>query len=62
MAEISEQAKRYLTAVYGPDWVYKAPELFSNLVEQWIWAVAAGDAELGETVMVRIETMAEQAR
>jgi len=59
---ISRQANRYFTAVYGPDWVYKAPEQFPNLVEQWIWALAAGDLDLSETVMAKLETMAAEAK
>lgn len=61
-AAVAAQANRYFTAVYGPDWVYKAPEQFPNLVEQWIWALAASDLNLAEYVMTRLETMAVEAK
>lgn len=50
-----KQAGRYLKAVYGPDAIYRAPETFSNLVEQWIWSVASDTAEFGESCMAAIE-------
>ena len=50
-----EQAARYLTAAYGPDVIYRAPETFSNLVERWIWSVASGLPDFGETCMTAIE-------
>lgn len=43
------QAFRYLNARFGPDWLYKAPETFENLVERWIWCVANGTEGLGES-------------
>jgi hypothetical protein len=49
------QAFRYLNARFGPAWVYKAPETFENLVERWIWSVANGTAELGESCIAAIE-------
>jgi hypothetical protein len=48
-------ARRYLTAVYGPDYVFAAPETFSNMLERWVWAVGAGAPELAETCMAAIE-------
>jgi hypothetical protein len=59
---VADQAQRYLTAIYGRDWRYKAPEQFPNLVEQWIWALAAYDTDLAEMVMTRLETMAAEAK
>ncbi len=43
LLEVHRQASRYFNAVHGPDWVFKAPEQWANLVERWIWALAAGD-------------------
>jgi len=59
---VAAQANRYFTAVHGRDWVYRAPEQFPNLVEQWIWALASADLDLAEQVMTRLETMAAEAK
>lgn len=60
--QIRDQASRYLQAVYGPDVVYRAPETFGNLVERWIWAVAAGAPQMAEASMADIERLAAQQR
>ena len=49
------QAFRYLSARFGPDWLYRAPESFENLVERWIWSVASGTEEFGESCIAAIE-------
>ncbi len=49
------QALRYLNARFGPDWLYRAPETFGNLVERWIWSVANGTPEFGESCISAIE-------
>lgn len=61
MTRTRDQARRYFNAVHGPDWVFKAPEQFSNLVERWIWALQSGDLDFAETIMAGIETMAAEA-
>ena len=54
--EIREQATRYLTARYGTDVWYRAPETFGNMLERWIWAVASrAEDSLGEECMKAIE-------
>lgn len=55
LATIRKQAQRYLEARYGKDYVYRAPETFENVLERWIWAVAAGTPELAEECMTQIE-------
>lgn len=54
-AMIRDHANRYLKAVYGPDYVYRAPETFGNLVERWIWAVSAGLPEMAHACIAEIE-------
>jgi hypothetical protein len=52
---IRDHASRYLRAVYGPDYIYRAPETFGNLLERWIWAVAAGVPEIAHASIADIE-------
>ena len=62
LLKVARQAGRYFTAVHGPDWIFKAPEQWANLVERWIWAVASGDVEFSEQVMGQLEAMASEAK
>jgi hypothetical protein len=55
LAEVRDHAGRYLRAVYGPDYIYRAPETFGNLLERWIWAVAAGVPEMAHASIADIE-------
>lgn len=52
---VRAQAARYMTARFGPDYVYKAPETFENVLERWIWAVGADEMGLAEQCMIEIE-------
>jgi hypothetical protein len=54
-AMIRDHARRYFKAVYGPDYLYRAPETFGNLVERWIWAVASEVPEMARTSIADIE-------
>jgi hypothetical protein len=54
-AMIRDHANRYLRAVYGPDYIYRAPETFGNMLERWIWAVAAGIPETAHASIADIE-------
>lgn len=54
-AMIRGHADRYLRARYGPDYVYRAPETFGNMLERWIWAVGAGVPELAHSSIGAIE-------
>jgi len=58
LARVRDQATRYFRAVYGDNWIYRAPEQWTNLVERWIWAVSSGDFDFAETVMANLEAMA----
>ena len=57
-AMIRDHASRYLRAVCGPDYIYRAPETFGNLLERWIWAVSAGDPEIAHACIADIERIA----
>jgi len=54
-AEIREQASRYLVARFGENYAYRAPETFGNVVERWIWALAAGSREMAGQCIAAIE-------
>lgn len=54
----TEQARRYMEAIYGDDVWFRAPETFTNLVERWIWAVASGHQEAAADTMTTIEQLA----
>lgn len=63
LAVVREQAQRYLAAMYGETWVFKAPETFGNLVERWIWAVASSaEGTLGEEAVGKIEAAVRETR
>jgi hypothetical protein len=55
VADIQQQAARYLTARFGEGYAYRAPETFGNVVERWIWALAAGSGGLAESCISSIE-------
>ncbi len=52
---IRGHAQRYFRAVYGPDYIYRAPETFGNLLERWIWAIGAGQPEMAHACIADIE-------
>jgi hypothetical protein len=56
--QVQKQAHRYLIAAYGEQYVFAAPETFNNALERWIWALAAGNGDLAEENMARIEELA----
>ena len=60
-ATIREQAKRYLVAVYGPEWLYRAPESFEG-GHRWIWAVANDQAAMAEAAMAGVEQVCAERR
>src|SRR5579859_4229656 len=62
LGDIQDQACRYFRAIYGPDYVYRAPETFGNLVERWIWAVGGDVAQMAEALMADIERLAAERR
>ena len=59
---IRDHANRYCQAIYGPDYVYRAPETFGNLVERWIWAVSAEVPEMAHACIADIERWAADRR
>lgn len=62
LGDIQAQAHRYFQAIYGPDYVYRAPETFGNLVERWIWAVGGDVPQMAEASMADIERLAAERR
>jgi hypothetical protein len=60
--KIRDQANRYMVAVYGSDYVFRAPEAFPNILIRWIWAVAADQLDFAEEQMARIEELAAAAK
>jgi hypothetical protein len=61
LAEVQDQASRYLRARYGDSVVYRAPETFGAF-ERWVWAIGAGSARLAEECMGAIEDHFTAAR
>jgi len=61
LAAIREQAGRYLAAVYGPEWLHRAPETFEG-PERWVWAVANDQGPMAETAIAGIEQACAQRR
>jgi hypothetical protein len=59
---VREQATQYLSALYGDDWVYWAPETFDNLLIRWVRYVAAGESQLAGETMNEIEGVAERLK
>ena len=58
--QLTVQITRYFRAVYGDDYVYRAPETFDNVLERWMLAVADNDLEAAERHMATIEELARR--
>lgn len=58
--QVRDHIGRYMTAVHGKDWVYRAPETFGNLVERWLLAVASGDVDFAGEQISEIERLAAE--
>ena len=62
---VQEHVGRYFRAVYGPDYVYRAPETFPSKFEQWMLAITRGTDEadkFAEKLMTEIETKLKERR
>jgi hypothetical protein len=59
---VADQIHRYFVAMYGTDYIYRAPETHGNLVEQWMRSVAVGDLAYADKVMTRIEEKVKEVR
>lgn len=62
---VQEHVGRYFRAVYGPDYVYRAPETFPSKFEQWMLAITRGTDEadkFAEKLMTEIETKIKESR
>ena len=62
MQRTKEQLHRYFIAVYGEDYVFRAPETFPNLLEQWMLAVMNGSMDFANDKMIMIEDLAAERR
>lgn len=60
--QVRAHIHRYFVAIHGPDYAYRAPETFGNLLERWMWAVAAGETDFADELMGQIERMAADQR
>lgn len=62
LKEVRDQARRYMVAMYGKDWVFRAPETFGNFIIQWVWAIASGELDFADEQMQQIEVLAAEQR
>ena len=60
IVSVKEQIDRYMKAVYGPSYGFRAPETFENLVERWMLYVAGGSIYMANSTMEIIENMAKE--
>jgi hypothetical protein len=60
--QVHAQAALYMNAVYGENWIYKAPETFDNVLVRWIWAIAQSRLDFAGDQMAIIQQMAKEAR
>jgi hypothetical protein len=62
LKQVRDQARRYMVAVYGKDWIFMAPETFGNHLIEWIWAIASDEMSFAEDQMEHIEVLAARDR
>lgn len=43
--QVRSQIHRYFVAVHGEDYIYRAPEMFRNMLERWMLGIARGGEE-----------------
>ena len=55
LEDVKAHIHRYFVAVYGADYVYRAPETFGNALERWMIAVSIGVLDFAEKQMEYIE-------
>lgn len=59
---VRTQVHQYFTALYGENYVYRAPETFTNALERWMLLLAAGDLDASASQMAEIELMIRRDR
>jgi hypothetical protein len=62
LTKIRVQADKYMTVVHGRGYCYRAPEMYSNLIERWIYCIAGGRIDAAEVVMFDIEGMVKESK
>jgi hypothetical protein len=62
LALVQTQIHGYFTALYDENYVYRAPETFTNALERWMLLVAASDFVAAGNQMSEIETMIARDR
>jgi hypothetical protein len=59
---VQAQVHAYFTALYGENYVYRAPETFDNALERWMLLVASGDLDAAASQMAEIELLIRRNR
>lgn len=59
---VQAQVHQYFTALYGENYVYRAPETFDNTLERWMLLVASGDLDAASSQMAEIEQLIRRDR
>lgn len=59
---VQSQVHQYFTALYGENYVYRAPETFDNALERWMLLVASGDLDAASSQMAEIEQLIRRNR
>jgi hypothetical protein len=59
---VQAQVHQYFTALYGENYVYRAPETFDNALERWMLMVASGDLDAASRQMTEIEALIARNR
>lgn len=54
---VQSQVHQYFTALYGENYVYRAPETFDNALERWMLMVASGNLDAASRQMTEIEAL-----
>jgi hypothetical protein len=62
LSTVQHQIDRYFTLLYGENYVYRAPETFTNALERWMLLVASGDLNTAGIQMLEIEEMIQRGR
>lgn len=59
---VQSQVHQYFTALYGENYVYRAPETFDNALERWMLMVASGNLDAASRQMTEIEALIARNR
>lgn len=62
LSTVQHQIDRYFTTLYGENYVYRAPETFTNALERWMLYVASGNLNTAGIQMLEIEELIRRDR